>query len=181
MHVANRYLAMIVAASAYLLAGCAGHGMPVMDDGMATNQMVGAAATAGPLSISGAYIPKPASADVAAMYFVAHNAGATPLVLTGIDTAAAESAGFHRYVTAPGGGQEMQPLSSITVPAGATVTLRPDAMHVMLEQPEPLAVGQTVAVTVDVADRPPITIDVPVVPMTGLQTAGDMPGMQMGG
>jgi len=151
--------------------------MTAMEHGM-TNQMAGAAATSGPLSISGAYIPKPASSDVAAMYFAAHNAGATPLVLTGIDTAAAENASFHHDVTVAGGGQEMQPLPSVTVPPGATVTLRPGAMHVMLEQPKPLAVGQTVAVTIEVAGRPAITLDVPVVPMTGLQT--NMPGMTMG-
>ena len=143
--------------------------------------MVGASAAAGSVSISGAYIPRPASADVAALYFTVRNNGAADVTLTGVRTSAAASAGFHQYVDVSGGGQEMAPLGSITVPAGGDVRLAPDGIHVMLEGPQALAIGQIVPVTIEIEHQQAVTVDVPVVPMTGLQTMDDMAGMDMGG
>jgi copper(I)-binding protein len=142
-----------------------------------TVQMNGASASAGSLVISKAYIPQPASPDVAVLYFTAVNSGSTPLTLTGVSTDGAASAGYDHYVTAAGGGEEMMPLATIVVPAHGRIELSPDHDHVMLQQPKDLKEGDTVNVAIEVAGSGSLSFAVPVVPITGLD---NMPGMKMG-
>jgi copper(I)-binding protein len=143
----------------------------------ATPQTAGASASAGALSISKAYIPKPASPDVAVLYFTATNSGSLPITLTGIRTDGAAGAGFDHYVTTADGGQEMTALANVVIPAHGSVELSPDHDHVMLEQPKSLQQGQSTDVTIEVAGAAPLTFAVPVVAITGLD---DMSGMTMG-
>jgi copper(I)-binding protein len=143
-----------------------------------TAEMEGASATAGALTISKAYIPQPPSPDVAVLYFTAHNTGTTPITLTGVSTDGAASAGFNQYVNEAGGGEQMAALDKITIPAHGTVELSPGHDHVMLEQPNGLKQGTTTTVTVMVAGAPSLTLQVPIVAITGLET--NMPGMKMG-
>jgi copper(I)-binding protein len=143
-----------------------------------TAQMDGARASAGALRISRAYIPEATTPDAAVLYFTAQNTGATPLVLTAVTTEGAASAAFESSVGAAGGGQQLTPIASLTIPGHSTVVLAPGHDLVALGHPNSLQQGITTAVTIDIAGAGSLTLQVPVVPSTGLQS--NMPGMHMG-
>lgn len=73
----------------------------------------------------------PPNAPTVAAYFVIHNAGSTADRLLGVDTPIAESAELHQHVM-QGDLMKMQPVPSVDVAPGATVTFAPMAYHVML-------------------------------------------------
>ena len=66
-----------------------------------------------------------------AAYFVIHNAGSTADRLLGVDTPIAESAQLHQHLM-EGDVMKMQPVPSVDIAPGATVTFAPMAYHVML-------------------------------------------------
>ena len=73
----------------------------------------------------------PPNAPTVAAYFVIHNAGSTADRLLGVDTPIAESAQLHQHLM-EGDVMKMQPVASVEVPPGGTVTFAPMAYHVML-------------------------------------------------
>ena len=73
----------------------------------------------------------PPNAPTVAAYFVIHNAGNAADHLVSVDTPIAEKAELHEHVV-QGDLMKMQPVASVDVPAGATVTFAPMAYHVML-------------------------------------------------
>ena len=73
----------------------------------------------------------PPNAPTVAAYFVIHNAGSSADRLLSVDTPIADKAELHEHVM-QGDLMKMQPVPSVDVPAGATVTFAPMAYHVML-------------------------------------------------
>ncbi len=62
-----------------------------------------------------------------------------------------------------GGAMMMQQVDGIDVAAGESVALEPGGLHVMLlELPDPLEVGETFDLTLDLADGDPITVEIEV-------------------
>ena len=113
--------ALIVGTLALLLCACSG------------------AADDGEIRISDARVPVPAGPNGAA-YLSVRNDGASPDRLVAVSTDAAEAAELHESTT-EAGSMAMRPVEAIDVPTGATVTLEPGGLHVMLVD------GDTVEVT----------------------------------
>jgi len=99
--------------------------------------------TAGPLTISNAYLVAPVGEAPAAMYFTVQNSGATADTLTGIRVVGVAHAELHREVmsnmphamspsTPPMTMTTMVPTPEVPVPAGGVLRLAPVGRHVML-------------------------------------------------
>lgn len=117
------------------------------------------AATGGTgLSVVGAYVPQPASPDVAAAYFTVRNNGGTAARLTGVRTDASHEAMMHR--SDAGGGMQM--VDSVTVPAHGSVAFARGGLHVMITNPRRLRQGDSVRLTLTFSGAAPITVTAPV-------------------
>ena len=80
------------------------------------------------------------------------NSGAQPLVLNAARSPVAERVEFHRHVHS-NGQMRMEPVATITVPAGGSVAFEPGAYHLMLLQlQKPLTPGEEVTVTLGDAE-----------------------------
>jgi hypothetical protein len=132
--------------------------------------------TAGTLQVSGAYIPQPASTSVAAAYFTIADSGAAD-ALTGVTSDVSTDVGLHQTVD-EGSTGTMVAVSSIAIPAHGTATLKPGGFHVMLMHPSTLNVGQQVRMTLHFQHAEPLTLRVPVVPLSS--SGGGMGTMTMG-
>lgn len=98
----------------------------------------------GSLSVSGAWVRPPATPGLpAAGYLTIRNQGAAAEVLLGVTSPVAGSVEIHRTTTSSGM-TGMQPVDSIHIPAGGTVTLEPGGFHLMLQDVQELTVGETV-------------------------------------
>jgi copper(I)-binding protein len=126
--------------------------------------LIGAAATAvaEPIAISAAWVrATPPGATTAAAYFTLVNNGPADRLL-GVDSPAAHELQLHANVEV-NGAQQMRHLTEIPLPAGATVTLEPGGLHVMLLGiSAPLKPGDHVALTLHFAAGPNVELHVPV-------------------
>jgi copper(I)-binding protein len=103
-----------------------------------------AAAAAGTLTVSDAWVRAVPGATVAAAYMTLHNGGAEAVRVTGVRSALAGHAMIHESQLV-GGVSTMRAHEALTIAPGASVELRPGGLHVMLEDlSHPLAVGQQV-------------------------------------
>ena len=109
-----------------------------------------AAVQAGPaLRVSDAWVRAIPGADVAAVYFVLHNAGPAAVTLRAVHSPVAGGAMVHETRLTNGQAQ-MRPRDSVTVAPGASATFSPGALHVMLTQLRgPLAVGTRVPLVLE--------------------------------
>lgn len=150
--------ALVVAISA---AGCASSRAsrsPATPTGV-----TGTTASVGALRISGAYIPAPASPDVAAAYFAVRNTGDAADELTSLSADVSGDVGLHDYA-----GDRMRLLSHLSISAHTTTTLAVGKTHVMVMNARPaLRAGSTVALTLRFSRAGPVTVRVPVVAATG--------------
>lgn len=114
------------------------------------------------LSVSGAYIPRPAMADMAAGFLTVTNKGGGADKLTSITTPLAREVTLHTTK-----GTRMKQVSSLDVPANGDLRLSSGGDHLMLtklvHRPK---VGEKVDFTLHFATSDPVTIKVPVEPMT---------------
>jgi copper(I)-binding protein len=142
--------------------------------------MTGGHAMVGDLTITGAYIPDPATPSIAAAYFTVTNSGPADRLLS-ITTPAFASASVHHYRTVSGGAEEMVPLTRSVVPAHGQLVLAPGHDHVMLMQPRrPVVKGMTEVLVLTFVHAGRVRLTVPVVADTGLpNSASDMSGMHM--
>jgi copper(I)-binding protein len=113
--------------------------------------------------VTGAYIPQPVTADMAAGYFTVTNTGRQPDELTGVTSDIASSVTMHRTTAA----NAMEPVKKFAVPAGGSLVLRTGGNHLMLMglKKKPTA-GETVTLHLRFAESEPITVHVPVRPTT---------------
>ncbi|WP_052847446.1 copper chaperone PCu(A)C [Streptomyces avicenniae] len=110
------------------------------------------------LTVSGAYVPRPPTADVAGAFLVIENAGGADDTLTSVTSEAAGSVEIHETVD-----NAMRQVSSLTVPAGGSLALDRGGNHLMLmELRDRPAEGDTVPIELHFETSAPITLDVPV-------------------
>jgi len=102
------------------------------------------AADAGTLAVSGAWVRAIPGAAVAAAYMTLHNGGARAVRVTGVRSALAGHAMIHE-TRLENGVSTMRPHEPLVIAAGASVTLQPGGLHVMLHDlTHPLAVDEQV-------------------------------------
>jgi copper(I)-binding protein len=115
------------------------------------------------LNVTGAYIPQPPTADMAAGYLTITNTGRQPGQLIGVTSDIAATVTMHR-TTAKG---QMMSVKAFTIPAGGTLQLRTGGNHLMLtglkRKPK---VGDTVTLQLRFAASDTITVRAPVEPAT---------------
>jgi periplasmic copper chaperone A len=122
----------------------------------------GAGAGRPELTVLHPYIPAPAASDLAAGYLTIRNDGTAADRLVKVVSSITRDVTLHR--TTP---TTMREVTSFPIPAGGTLTLGRGGNHLMLNglahRP---AVGQTVTFRLSFATSAPITVKVPVKPMT---------------
>jgi copper(I)-binding protein len=118
------------------------------------------------LKVSGAYIPQPALADMAAGYFTVTNTGGEDARLTSVTSELSGDITLHSTQD-----NRMRQVTSFTVPAGGRLTLALGGNHLMLMDLEhkPVA-GEQVSLRLHFDDADTIDVRVPVKP------AGYRPG-----
>ncbi|MGH3415399.1 MAG: copper chaperone PCu(A)C [Actinocrinis sp.] len=120
-------------------------------------------ASAGPIQITGAYLPQPASPDVAAVYFtVADTAEQSDVLVSASSTPAAQAMLMRE--SAVNGAESMTALAGgLPIPARGRVTLAPGGYHLMLTDPAvPLKQGGSVMITLRFRNAGTVTVKVPV-------------------
>jgi len=179
-----RRIAFCVAGLA-LLAGCGNGGGHQAAPATSAAAEAGGRSQLGALQISGAYVPEPASPDVAAAYVTVHNTGRSDDSLLRASTPAGRSATLHKDVTS-GGSEGMVSIGAIPIAAGKTVAMKPGGIHLMIEHPRAgLKRGGQVSLTLVFAHAGRLTMQVPIVSPAGLMGGmpssmpdmPDMPGM----
>jgi hypothetical protein len=159
-----------LAALGALAAGCGSSSTARSDAGPSVATGSG---QAGAMHVTGAYIPQPANNAVAAAYFTVTDDGAAD-VLTGATSDVSTDVGLHKTVDSGSTGT-MVAVPSIAIPAHGSASLKPGGFHVMLMHPSTLKVGQQVRMTLHFAHATPVSLNVPVVPLTGSDSMGTMP------
>ena len=129
----------------------------------------GGHAQAGDISVAHAVIPASASPTETSAFMVIDNHGNRDVALTSVTSPAADSVMLHRSI-----GGLMQPAGPLPVPAGGYALLAPGGQHLMFEGlKKPLAIGDTVSLTLQFDQGPPVTVRVPVLNYT--DAVSDLP------
>jgi len=121
-------------------------------------------ASSGPkIECSGAWSrPSPKTAGAGAVYVVIKNSGAEADRLIGAASSAAKTVELHESFM-EGDVMKMRPVDGLDIPAKGTVELKPGSYHIMLiDLVEPLAVGQSVPVTLRFTKSGEITLQAEV-------------------
>jgi copper(I)-binding protein len=136
-----------------------------------------AQATIGDLTITGGYIPQPASTDVAAAYLTVANRGTVADTITKVTTSV--TLDVRAMTEATSGGIGTMTEFSVTVPAHGSISLAPGHAHLMLQKPTRLLRdGDKVSMTITFSHAGTITLTLPVVPITGpVNSSSNMAGM----
>jgi copper(I)-binding protein len=146
-----------------------------------TSPSTAAAVTIGDLTLTGGYIPQPASPDVAAAYLTIVNNGATADTMTKVITNVTSDV-MAMTETDQGGVGTMTDITQVTIAAHSSYTFTPGHAHLMLQNPKvTLKAGDSVALTISFAHAGTVQIELPVDSITGpTASAGNMSGMHMG-
>ena len=107
-------------------------------------------------------------ASTAALYLEVENRGDGDDALVGVSCECAEGASLH-LTEDRNGIAIMQATDMLSVPAESVVELRPGGPHIMLEGLRgPLEEGAAIEVGLEFSQSPPMTVEVPVVPLESL-------------
>ncbi len=132
-----------------------------------TSLAAGVSNRVGPLTVVNPFLPQPASPDVAAIYLTVKNTGGRPDALVSVSSAAASSS---MLMTENQNGT-MAMLRSLQIPAHGQASLVPGRDHLMLQQPRgTLRVGQHVLVTLRFRRAGTLTVSVPVVRLSRIES-----------
>jgi copper(I)-binding protein len=113
------------------------------------------------LRVVGAYVPQPASPDVAAAYFTVTNSGGQQDELTGVTSDVSAETMMHRSTA-----QTMEMVRTLRVPAHGRLVFSPGRYHVMLEKPtRRLRQGDRVELTLGFRRSAAITVEAVVKPV----------------
>jgi periplasmic copper chaperone A len=154
-----------------------------------TNPSRGGSATVGTIRITGAYLPQPATADIAAVYFTIADTGSqADTLISAASTPAAQTSLMRESTT--NGAESMTALAGgLPIPAHGQITLAPGGYHLMLTDPAtPLKQGGTVTLALRFEHAGTVTLEVPVTsllsdamtgstPTAGASSMAGMPGM----
>ncbi|MBR7834466.1 copper chaperone PCu(A)C [Actinospica durhamensis] len=147
-------------------------------------------ASSGPIRITGAYLPQPASPDVAAVYFTVADTGDQSDTLLSATSVPAAQVALMSEVSS-GGAESMTVVAGgLSIPAHGQLAFTTGGYHVMLTDPAvPLEQGGTVQLTLTFRRAGKVTLDVPITSLlsdavTGSDATSDdatsmagMPGM----
>jgi copper(I)-binding protein len=135
-------------------------------------------ASVGEIKITDAYIPQPASPDVAAAYFTVTDAGPVgDVLLSATSKPASQASLMQESETGANAGVMTNITGGLSIPANGAVELGPGGYHLMLNNPAAtLKAGQTVVLDLRFKNSGTVTVRVPVTSLlSDAQTA--MPGM----
>jgi periplasmic copper chaperone A len=120
----------------------------------------------GDLTVSDAFVVEPANPAVAAAYLVVSNDGSSDDRMVSVTTPVAASV---KPMSESGsdGTSRMVDLEEVVVPGGEDVRFERGEAHLMLLQPEQLDAGDSIVLTLTFDRAGTVTLDVPVVPVTG--------------
>lgn len=124
---------------------------------------VSTSARAETLNVSGAWVRQgPPTAQVLAAYMTLENPSAQAVAITGANSPQFATVEIHRTEIIDGMAR-MIPQERLTVPAGASVTLEPGGLHLMLiNAKQPLTADATVQIELRIEGGDSITVDAPV-------------------
>lgn len=127
------------------------------------------AADSSTLHLSGAWArPMPPGARVGGGYVEIHNAGETTRRLLGAESPRASSMEIHTMAEVDGVMRMRRLPDGIEIPAGAKISLKPGAEHLMFFNPEPaFAEGETIPVTLRFDGETSITVEFEVADRSG--------------
>ncbi|TLP45410.1 copper chaperone PCu(A)C [Cohaesibacter sp. CAU 1516] len=98
-----------------------------------------------------------------AAYMTLRNKGSDPVTLVGLETPLAMMPDIHETKTDANGVSSMAPTGAITIPPGASVSLEPGGLHVMLMRLQTKMVeGATFPLTLNFSDGGILTVNVPI-------------------
>jgi len=122
----------------------------------------GGHAQVGDIAVAHAVIPASASATETSAFMVLNNHGARDVALIGASSPQADSVQIHQSI-----GGLMEPVASLRVPAGGYTILGPGSYHLMIEGlHHPVAIGDTLQITLEFDHGGPVTVSVPVLNYT---------------
>lgn len=130
----------------------------------ATAAVAGPPVAVGDLRISAAWARASIGASrPGAAYLTVTNAGTEPDALVAVETPAAAMPMIHATAVAADGVARMEHIARLEIPAGATVTLAPGGMHVMLmELTAPLVEGAVLPLTLSFERAGLVEIEAPI-------------------
>ncbi|HTW37942.1 MAG TPA: copper chaperone PCu(A)C [Steroidobacteraceae bacterium] len=162
----RRRLACFLALIGWMAAGalCAGSAASAAQPAQAVPGAEGPARAT--VQVDNAWVPQPPpGASVAAAYFTVRNAGRQRAELIEVSSPVASEAMLHE-TTIVAGESRMRMLERLVIPAGGTVTLKPGAIHVMLEGLNaPLHVGEAIPLVLRFANGEEIHVSARVRPL----------------
>lgn len=174
-----RLLAALALAGSVLV-GCSNtpHGTTTSPSSASSVKAGTAHAQIGDLTLTGGYIPQPASPDVAAAYLTVANSGSATDTVTKVTTNVTRDV-MAMTETTKGAVGTMTDVSSVKIPAHGSVSLTPGHAHLMLQDPNrALKRGSRVTMMITFAKAGTVTFTLPVVALTGpVGTPGNMSGM----
>jgi copper(I)-binding protein len=135
-------------------------------------------ASVGEIKITDAYIPQPASPDVATAYFTVTDVGSKGDVLLSATSKPASQASLMQESESGANADTMTDIpGGLSIPAKGAVELGPGGYHLMLTNPaSTLNAGETVVLALRFKNSGTVTLKVPVTSLlSDAQTA--MPGM----
>lgn len=122
----------------------------------------GGHASAGKVIIEHAVVPAPITPAEASGFLVLRNQAPAPDTLLGVTTPDADTVMLHGM-----SGNQMEPVAFIALPAQGEVRLEPGRFHLMMHDlRRPLAIGDTVALTLHLARNGSVTVAAPVLRYT---------------
>ena len=128
-----------------------------------------AAVESGEIRVAEAFTPVPPNPEVASAYLVIENGSDVDDELVGASTDVAGAVEIHHTVEDGDGRSMMEEVERLAVPAGATVTLEPGGLHLMLLQvSEELQIDDTFDLELDFSEAGEITVPVTVVSLDAL-------------
>jgi periplasmic copper chaperone A len=117
-----------------------------------------------PLIATEAWVRITPGSDVAAAYVTLRNASRKPVTIVSVESPAAGVAMIHE-TRIEGGVSRMRPHDQLVIPAGGTVKLEPEGLHIMLHGIAQLAPGASVPLVLRLANGTSIQIVAQVRPL----------------
>lgn len=108
-------------------------------------------------------VPEPPVPTMASLYLGLHNGTDTDDALVAVTVDGAGAADLHRSEVTDDGLSRMVDVDRIDLPAGETVHLEPGGLHVMIDDPPELTVGDTISVTLTFDHAPDQQVDARIV------------------
>ncbi|HWG23904.1 copper chaperone PCu(A)C [Actinospica sp.] len=133
----------------------------------------------GDIKISNAYIPQPASPDVAAAYFTVTDVGAKgDVLLSATSDPSSQASLMQESETGADAGTMANISGGLSIPADGAVELGPGGYHLMLTNPAAtLTAGETVVLRLRFKTTGTVTLKVPVTSLLSDAQTSSMPGM----